>query len=151
MSKCSIWVNVLCTGDALTLWKIFSVVRLLFSPLQRCSCGSCTSNRLLFSLTLSDTWDPRCAPLSARHALSQTVASLIYMSTWRTRLNLKPGPVCSNHVNRSNILLPKLTSFHLVASFTRHRLNEKGDCERHVASSFDVLTLSSLLTSLILF
>lgn len=92
-----------------------------------------------------------CSALLSQHALSQTVASLIYMGAWRTQLNLKPGPMYSNHVNRSNILLPKLTSFHLAADFTRHRLNEKVDCERHVASSFDVLILSSLLTSLILF
>lgn len=92
-----------------------------------------------------------CSALLSQHALSQTVASLIYMGAWRTQLNLKPGPMYSNHVNRSNILLPKLTSFHLAADFTRHRLNEKVDCERRVASSFDVLILSSLLTSLILF
>lgn len=89
--------------------------------------------------------------LSSQHAPSQTVASLIYMGTRRTQLNLKPGPVYSNHVNRSNILLPKLTSFHLAADFTRCLLYERGDFGRRWVSSFDVPILSPPLACLILY
>lgn len=65
---------------------------------------------------------------------SQTAASLIYMGTRRT--NLKPGPMYANHVNCYNILLPKLTSFHLAAGFTQCLLDESGDYVRHWASRF---------------
>lgn len=113
----------------LTLWKIFLVVRLLFAPLQRCSWGSCTSSRLLFSPTLSDIWDPRSArPRPRLWPLSFTWVHREHCWSWNLAC------MFSNHVNRSTVLLPKLTSFfHSAADVTRRLLCERGDLERHLA------------------
>lgn len=131
--------------ELLLLWlcgKFSEHVSSHASHFKRCSWGIFTSNRLLFSPTLWDIWDPPsacCAVLCSallclQRALSQTAASLIYMGTWRT--NLKPGLMYANHVNCYNILLPKLTSFHLVAGFTWCLLNESRDYVKHWASHF---------------
>lgn len=88
----------------------------------------------------------RSSICSAWRAPSRTVASLIYMGVHGERdLNLKPGPVRSNHVNRSDILLPKLDKLSFSGpGFTRRLLYERGACERRRASGFDVLILSPL-------
>lgn len=124
----------------------------LSSSLQSCSWGSCTSNRRLFSLTLSDIGHRRSSMCSApsQRAPSQTVVSLIYMGSRRTL----PEPETWPRVLQSRKPLQYLVAETDKLSFSEPYKTSpvwKGRNERHWAYSFDVLIPSPSPTCLILY
>lgn len=124
------WQHTVCscvstTGSEYLLCDFVESFQCFFSSIllhfKAVSWGSRTSSGWLFSLTLSDIWDAQSAALCSPHSMPRPRLWPLSF-TWPTRgtqLHLKPGPVFSNHVNRSGILLPKLTSFHLGADWNR--------------------------------
>lgn len=88
------------------------------SPLQRLLLREAYLKRMIvFTDSIRHRSSSMCAPSSQR-APSQNVASLIYMDFHREhRWTWNLAPVCSNHSNRSDYLLPKLTCFHLVDDY----------------------------------
>lgn len=97
----------------LTLWKTFIVVRLLTSKVFLRELH--LKQTIVFSDIIGHLSSSICsAPLTAC-PVPDCGLSHLHGLHGEHYLTLKLSLVYSNHVNRSNILLPKLTSFHLAA------------------------------------